>query len=351
ILYFQLFGALPLSKKKLLLLKIKKMKRFTAFFILLLLLGACDDGDLAITNFNFTNQTISQCANNDFLYNVNSNEVLILDIPLINFPNSENRDENGNIIPLVYTLSSSDKLMYRLYDGTINNSALCANFPASSPKVVEEWTALSGATIEISTAAILDSENGGIIGISKYIHHIVIKNVIFKKGSSELIYEELVFGNYTVDNPVKFDFTDMVQSCTTNDLLYKLNLKEAIVMEADQNLFVNAPTPENQPRTALINGTTNRIIYKIFDANVTGAYFCSTIPQTAPNVTQEWYAQNGEEGVSGIIEVATEAVYDEITSELVGYIHYIKLVNVRFYNTNSEFILPEYYVGEYGVEL
>jgi hypothetical protein len=342
---------LPLTKKKLLLLKIKKMKRFTAFFILLLLLGACDDGDLAVTNFNFTNQTINQCANNDFLYNVNSNEVLILDIPLSQFPSDENRDENGDIIPHVYTLTPSDKLMYRLYDGTINNSVLCADFPASSPLVVEEWTALAGATIEISTAAILDSENGGITGISKYVHHIVIKNVIFKKGSSELIYEELVFGNYTVDNPVKFDFTDMVQSCTTNDLLYKLNLKEAIVMEADQNLFVNAPTPENQPRTALINGTTNRIIYKIFDANVTGSYFCATIPQTAPNVIQEWYAQNGEEGVSGIIEVETEAIYDEITSELVGYIHYIKLVNVRFYNTNSEFILPEYYVGEYGVEL
>lgn len=327
------------------------MKRFTALFILLLLFGACDDGDLAVTNFNFTNQTINQCTNNNFLYNVNSNEVLILDIPLINFPNSENRDENNNIIPQTYILTSSDKLMYRLYDATVNNSVLCTDFPASSPRVIEEWTAIAGATIEISTTAIIDSENGGITGISKYVHHIVIKDVIFKKGSNELIYEELVFGNYTVDNPVKFDFTDMVQSCTTNDLLYKLNLKEAIVMEADQNLFVNAPTPENQPRTALINGTTNRVIYKIFDANVTGAYFCSTIPQTTPNVTQEWYAQNGEEGVSGIIEVATEAVFDEVTAELIGYVHHITLRNVRFYNNNSEFILSEYYFGEYGVEL
>src|SRR5690606_41297938 len=59
------------------------------------------------------------------------------------------------------------------------------------------------------------------------------------------------------------------------------------------SLFVNEITPEGQPRTALINGTTNRIIYKIFDANVTGTYFCSTIPQTSPSVVQEWYAQNG----------------------------------------------------------
>ncbi|MFA7445528.1 MAG: hypothetical protein WCY89_06235 [Flavobacteriaceae bacterium] len=326
------------------------MKRFSGLFIIMLLLWACDDGDLAVTNFHFTNQTINQCATNDFLYNVNSNEVLILDIPPINFPNYENLDENGNVIPLVYTLAPSDKLMYRRYDGTVNSSVLCADFPASTPQVVEEWTAVAGATIEISTAAIVDSENGGITGISKYIHHIVIKDVIFKKGNSELIYEELIFGNYTVDNPVKFNFTDIVQSCSTNDLLFKLNLKEALVMEVDTDLFINEETPENQPRTALINGT-NRIIYKIFDANVNGTYFCSTIPQTSPNVVQEWYAQNGTEGVSGIIEVETEKVFDEITEELVGYIHHIKLVNVRFYNNSSEFILPEYYFGEYGVEL
>src|SRR5690606_40527053 len=96
-------------------------------------------------------------------------------------PNEENLDENGNVIPSVYTLSSSDKLMYRLYDGTVTNSVLCADFPASSPVVTEEWTALAGATIEISTTAIIDSENGGITGISKYVHHIVIKDVIFKK--------------------------------------------------------------------------------------------------------------------------------------------------------------------------
>lgn len=327
------------------------MKRFTALFILLLLLGACDDGDLAITNFNFTNSTINQCTNHDFLYNINTNEVLILDIPLSNFPNTENRDDNGNIVPQVYILSSSDKLIYRLYDNTVTSSVLCADFPASSPQVIEEWTALPGASIEISTAAVYDSQNGGITGISKYVHHIVIKNAIFKKGNSELIYEELTFGNYTVDNPVKFNFTDVVQRCTTNDLLYKLNLREALVMEAEPSLFVNEITPEGQPRTALINGTTNRIIYKIFDANVTGTYFCSTIPQTSPSVVQEWYAQNGVEGDSGIIQVETEAVYDEITSELVGYIHHIKLINVRFYNNNSEFILPEYNFGDYGVEL
>src|SRR5690554_8035077 len=98
------------------------MKRFTALFILLLLLGACDDGDLAITNFNFTNSTINQCTNHDFLYNINTNEVLILDIPLSNFPNAENRDDNGNIVPQVYILSSSDKLIYRLYDNTVTSS-------------------------------------------------------------------------------------------------------------------------------------------------------------------------------------------------------------------------------------
>lgn len=317
------------------------MKRIIGFVCLLLLSG-CDDGDMSVTTFNFTSQNLGKCANNTFIYNINQNEVLILDIPLNNFINFEETR--------VYTLNSGDKLVYRLYNGTVNSAVLCSDFPLSEPKVTDEWTALAGATIEITTIANPDSVNGGILGISGYTHHIVIKNVIFKKGSSQMIYEELTFGNYTTPNLIKFNFTEFVNSCTTNNLLYKLNLREAIVMDLNQNLFVNEET-NGTPRTALVNNVNNPVIYKIFDNNVTGAYFCSTIPQTSPSVIEEWYAINGEEGVSGIIEVETEEVFDEISGESVGFIHHITLKNVTFANANTSFTFEEYYVGGYGVEL
>lgn len=326
------------------------MKRILGLIGLLMLVFGCDDGDLSITAFNLPVQNLSKCSDNTFIYNANGNEVMMLDIPLSEFKNQINRDNEGNIISDTYTyvLTENDKLVYRLYSGTVNSSFLCSDFPSSGLAVVEEWAALAGAEIEITTIANADAENGGILGVSGYTHHIVIKDVIFTKGNGKIVYEEYIFGNYIAPNLVKFNFTDVVQNCP-NKLLYKLDLKEAIVAELDyQYLFPNEET--SSPRVAYINGTTNRIIYKVFDNNITGTYFCSTIPQTSPNVVEEWYAQNGE-GDSGIIEVTTEAVFDEITGDLAGYIHYITLKNVLFYNNNSAFHFGEYYIGRYGVEL
>jgi len=326
------------------------MKRILGFISLLILVFGCDDGDLSVTAFNLPGQNLSKCSDNTFIYNANGNEVMMLDIPLSVFKNQINRGNDGSIISdtYTYTLTGNDKLVYRLYNGTVSNSFLCSGFPSSELAVVEEWTALAGAEIQITTIANADSQNGGILGVSGYTHHIVIKNVIFTKGSDKIVYQEYVFGNYIAPNLVKFNFTDVVQSCP-NKLLYKLNLKESLVAELDhEHLFPNEVTIS--PRVAYINGITNRIIYKVFDDNITGTYFCSTIPQTSPHVVEEWYAQNGE-GDSGIIEVETEAVYDEVTGDLVGYVHYITLKNVLFYNSNSAFHLGEYYVGRYGVEL
>jgi len=319
------------------------MKRTINFLLLTLFLWSCDDGDMSVTTFNFTSQSLSKCQNNSFIYNVNQNEVLLLDIPLNNFINVEGTR--------VYTLGSGDKLVYRLYSAPVNNSVLCADFPVSEPQVLDEWTALAGATIEITTYANPDSENGGILEISGYTHYIVLKDVIFKKGNSQMVYEEYVFGNYTTPNLVKFNFSDIVYPCQTNNLLYKLNLREALVMNLDREALFLQQETNGIPRTASISSTVNQIIYKVFDANVTSVYFCSTIPQTSPNVAEEWYAQNGVEGVSGSIEVETERVYDEVTGDLAGYIHHITLKNATFSNASTSFTFDEYYVGEYGEEI
>jgi len=327
------------------------MKRVIVYFFLIFVVCGCDDGDLSTTTFNFTSQNLNKCPQGTFLYNVNQNEVLLLDIPLNNFLNAQTIDENGDIQPISYTLNSSDKLVYRLYSGAVNNTLLCSDFPTSDPSVLDEWTALPGATIEITSIANTDSENGGILEISGYTHHIVLKNVIFQKGDNQMIYQQYIFGNYTTPNLIKFDFSDLIQTCTTNDLLYKTNLNEALVMNINnQNLFINQET-FGTPRTALINSATNPIVYKIFESNITGAYFCSTIPLPTPNLSGEWYADNGIENQSGIIEVNTEKVNDLITGDLIGYIHHITLKNVTFRNSNTAFYFSQYYAGAYAIEL
>jgi len=327
------------------------MKRIVVIFLFAFMIFGCDDGDLSVTTFNFTSQNLNKCTNNTFLYNANQNEVLILDIPPRNFRNSQTRNEEGEIAPREYTLSSSDKLIYRLYNGAVNDALLCAVFPVSQPSVIEEWTALPGTKIEITSIANIDSENGGILEISGYTHHFVLKDVVFQKGDEKMIYQEYVFGNYTTQNPIKFNFSEIVQSCTTNDLLYKLNQQEALVMNINsQNLFINEET-SGVPRRASINATTNPIIYKIFDSNISGAYFCSPIPLPSPNLVEEWYAENGNEEGSGTIEVETEKIMDEVTGNLVGYAHNITLRRITFRNNNNGFYFDKYYVGTYTIEL
>lgn len=327
------------------------MRRILGLICLTLLMLGCDDGEFSVTTFNFQTQNLSKCDKNTFLYKVEGNETMILEIPLSNFKHNENRDENNQLIPYSYTLTSADKLIYRRYDSTISSANLCASFPISDPKVLEEWTALAGAKIEILSYANHDSQNGGILEISGFTHHIVLKEVIFKKGDNQIVYEEYDFGNYVSKNLVRFDFTDVIQKCANNNLLYKLSQNEAIVMDLDYAFLFKNEATNGTPRTALIDGTTNRVIYKVFDANITGAYFCSTIPQTAPNIVEEWYAENGEEGLSGIIEVETEVVYDPITTELSGYIHHLTLKNTLFYNNNSYFFFQQHSLGNYGVEV
>lgn len=326
------------------------MYRIFGILSFLFLLASCDDSDMSVTTFNFQTQNVNKCSESNFIFKAEGSEVLILDIPLSNFKNMENRDENNEIIPVNYILQPADKLLYRRYSSNISNSSLCASLAPSDPSVQEEWIAMPGAIIEIRTYANHDSENGGILGISAYTHHITLKDVKFFKGNSQMIYDEYIFGNYTTPNLVKFNFNDNLLKCDTNNLLYKLNAKESIVLEAEQSLFDNEPTGET-PRIAHINGTTNRVIYRVFDANITGNYFCSTIPQTSPNLVEEWYIADGVENESGIIEVETEEVFDQVTGELSGYIHHITLKNVLFYNSNSNFFFEEYYLGSFGVEL
>src|SRR5690606_25268278 len=124
------------------------------------------------------------------------------------FKNQINKDGEGNIISDTYTyvLTENDKLIYRLYNGNVNSSFLCSDFPSSELVVVEEWKALAGAIIEITTIANADSENGGILGVSGYTHHIVIKEVIFTKGTGKLCYKNLFSGNKIILNLEKLTF-------------------------------------------------------------------------------------------------------------------------------------------------
>src|SRR5690606_27227286 len=97
------------------------MRRIIGFICLALFMLGCDDGDFSVTTFNFPSLNLNRCSDNSFIYNVNQNEVLLLDIPLNNFVNIEGTR--------FYFLTPSDKLVFWLYTGAVNNSVLSLHVP------------------------------------------------------------------------------------------------------------------------------------------------------------------------------------------------------------------------------
>ena len=108
-------------------------------------------------------------------------------------------------------------------------------------------------------------------------------------------------GNFDVP---AFMFSGSPSKC--GDLvLYKVNGGETLSLEltqADNFLTVEREDPLS---ISLTEDGSNTIIYRTFDANVTGAnYFCQNIPPTEPNIINEWKG-------SGNLLVTTSLTFDD----------------------------------------
>src|SRR4051812_30404823 len=87
-----------------------------------------------------------------------------------------------------------------------------------------------------------------------------------------------------------FDFsTATTQKCfsaTDNFFLYKVNQKEALIVQLDEeDNFPNEVTPDGAPRVVDISAT-NKVIYRLYDGDLSTESVCSAIPSSSPNVTE-----------------------------------------------------------------
>ena len=80
---------------------------------------------------------------------------------------------------------------------------------------------------------------------------------------------------------------------------------ESLVVSVSSTTNVLTNTA-GSPQNFTINNTSNRVVYRLFGAPVTGAsYFCSSIPPTEPQVLEEWTAP------SGIVEISVALEEDD----------------------------------------
>lgn len=283
------------------------MKYILSLLVSFLIVTGCDDGDIIEETFNFQNATLQKCTSSSVLYKISDNEALILNTPEETFPN----EEGTQTIPV----SGSTSIIYKKYGTTTTSENICGT---PTLPVTEEWF-VNGGSLEVISTKIYDTTNP--TEVIAYNHKITFKNITFIAPTKQVVYANYEFGNYRTEViDLAFDYTTAAtQTCTGNNLVFKYNNSNALLLDIDPALFDHTLGT----KTALISAT-NKVIYRVYNGSLNNNFFCSAIPPTSPTLTEEWVAEDGVAVTSGIIKVET-------TQEtLTTYKHVIKLYNTTF---------------------
>ena len=312
------------------------MKIFFGLLLLMVSLNGCDDGDLILETIDFDDATTQSCSTNNILYRLNEKEALLLEIPKSVFKNEPTPVGE----PIEITISSTNRVLYRFYNGKVATDNICETIPPATPNVVDQWTA-TGGTIQIFTTAIKTTNaTTNSTKITGYNHNIIFKNITFSKTNGTQVYEIFSFGNYiTTGATIPFTFDETIEKCTANtpNLLYNYNSNEALTLNIDPSLLANEITPLNTPRIGVLSDSNNVLKYRLYAGLLTAGYFCNSSIPTTPIVDQEWSAVAGIANTSGIIEVTT-------TTSGTGYKHTIVLKKVTLKKGTNDFYLGDSFV-------
>ncbi|MCL9771181.1 hypothetical protein NAT47_12230 [Flavobacterium sp. HXWNR69] len=167
------------------------MKKLLVLVASVFMLQACDDGDITLESFNFNPDNVDNCTNNNLVFNINRNEILILNLEPSSFINEPTPVGS----PRVVNVNSNNQIIYRIYSSNVNSSSICSTIPPANPVVQNEWNA-TGGTIEIITNAVYATNGTTITG---YTHNIKFKNVNFSGSANSFSFTEYNFGNYLTD--------------------------------------------------------------------------------------------------------------------------------------------------------
>ncbi|EIA07791.1 hypothetical protein [Flavobacterium frigoris] len=311
------------------------MKRVLSLLVFAVLLNGCDDGNLIQEDINFESATMQSCNTNNIIYKLNDKEALLLEIPVTSFTTEPSLTNT----PKEISISSSNRVVYRFFNGTVSADNICETIPAATPIVTDQWTATDG-TIQILTTAIKTTNTtDNSTRITGYNHNIVFKNITFAKSTGTQVYETFPFGDYvTTTTALPFLFDETVEKCSTSNQIYNYTSSEALMLNIDPSLIVNEVTPLNSPRTGIIGTTTNILTYRLFSGLLTAAYFCNAITPTTPALSQEWNGVTGVTGISGVVEVTTT------TNGPGSFKHTIVLKKVSLKKANNSFLLGDNFI-------
>lgn len=142
------------------------------------------------------------------------------------------------------------------------------------------------------------------------------------------------------------DFEDATtQSCSANNIIYKLKEKEALLLEIPEIAFVNEPNDPDAPTLIDIDNSIYRVVYRFYNGAVAADNICNTIPPATPYVTDQWIASSGKIQIITTTVKTTNAT--DKSTRITGYNHNIVFKNITFDKGNGTQVYETFPFGDY----
>ena len=149
-----------------------------------------------------------------------------------------------------------------------------------------------------------------------------------------LIQEDITFENVAT------------QSCSSNNIIYKLKDKESLILEIPKSSFTTEPSLVGAP-TFLDISSVNRLVYRFYNGTVSSLNICESIPPASPTITDQWTATAGK------IQIFTTAVKTinatDNSTRITGYNHNITFKNVTFAKNSGTQVYETFPFGDYVI--
>ena len=149
---------------------------------------------------------------------------------------------------------------------------------------------------------------------------------------------------------ISFEDITATQSCTNNNIIYKLKDQEALILEIPKTNFTTELTAANDTIELDISTTANRVVYRFYDGIVAAANICETIVPATPVITDQWVATAGK---IRIVTTATKTTDETNNSTKInGYNHNIVLKDITFIKSGGgEQVYQTFPFGDYKTSI
>jgi hypothetical protein len=168
----------------------RSLFKILALFLSFAMLS-CDDGDFDIAGFEFE-ETVNVCGSYT-LYRLSTNgqrEALIVTLTA-----QQIRQDEEVVIPVSVSENGLYTVTDRVFDDAVSSDYFCATIPPVEPRVVKNWTGVSGLIL-VENRPVLDEEDGETI--VAWEHIIVLNDVVLESGEEKLIFNDTyLYGTFT----------------------------------------------------------------------------------------------------------------------------------------------------------